>query len=100
MPSQFGRCNGELLVSGAWGERNYGPMSKRERDRLLHRELIECGVLSAGAFPPSKRHHLHVTLVIGHCSYRDGQWILDEPVPEQIREIIRAATMAEDTAMA
>jgi hypothetical protein len=90
MPSQFGRCNGELLVSGAWGERNYGPMSKR----------IECGVLSAGAFPPSKRHHLHVTLVIGHCSYRDGQWILDEPVPEQIREIIRAATMAEDTAMA
>jgi hypothetical protein len=101
MPSQFDGRNGELLVSGlSWGERNFGPISQRERDRMLYRELIESGVLPADALPPSKRHRRHVTLVVMHSSRHEGRWVLDEPVPETIREIIRDATMPADYGMA
>lgn len=66
-------------VQGAWGKREYKPMSKIQFYDTLHRELLASGILPPNSPAPSNRYHGHVTMAILSSSWIGCRWVLDEP---------------------
>ena len=78
-PTRVKGEKGDWLIQGPWGRRTMPAMSKNELYQVLHRELIDSGVLPADSRAPSNRYHDHVTGTIMHSSWIAGRWVPDEP---------------------
>lgn len=63
------------LIQGPWGRRRFEPMSRLRLYQVLHRELIESGVLPESSPVPSNQNHGHVTMAVMQCSWSGERWI-------------------------
>jgi len=67
------------LLKGTWRKRAVAPMTTNALHNLLHRELVESGLMKPDSVGPSNKYHSNVTDLIRESSWRDGRWVLDGP---------------------
>jgi DNA-binding XRE family transcriptional regulator len=63
---------------------------------LLHRELIQSGVLSPTAPAPSSRYHGDVTAAVHHSSWIGERWVHDELFAARLKTLRQDAKLTQD----
>jgi DNA-binding XRE family transcriptional regulator len=87
---------GQWLIQGSWGRRKFDPMSKISLYELLHRELIQSGVLPADSPVPSNRHHDRVTVEVLCSSWIEDRWVPDEPFAGRLKKLREQAKLTQE----
>jgi len=86
----------ERVIQGTWGRRTFEPMSKVDLYELLHRELVESGVLGPDSPRPSNKYHGHVTNAIVRSSWIMGRWVPDEPFATRLKSLRQRRSFTQE----
>jgi DNA-binding XRE family transcriptional regulator len=95
-PSMFMHEKGEWQIVGSWGRRVFPSMSKVALCTLLHRELINCGILPVDSPRPNKKYHSDVTDAVCRSSWIAGQWVADEPFAARLKKLRNRASLTQE----
>lgn len=95
-PTKAKRQKGDWQIQGSWGRRSYPAMNKVDFYQVLHRELIESGLLPADSPSPSNRYHNHVISAVMQSSSIEGRWVRDEPFASRLKQIREQASLTQE----